>query len=272
MRFAVRATFALAIALAVGTAGALAHVPDGATSAFEAGKFTQAAILAEKDGDADALAFAAMARIADAVSREDGFCASCLLQAEAIAKAAIKRDPNLADGYVQLAVAVGFRARQMNLLDAQAEGFAEMARAALDRALELDPSNNWARASLGGWHLEIVYRAGPAFASILFGANEDDGLAHFRKALAAEPDSLLLHYHFALSILAVDPDAFRAEAAAMLTRGLSDPRADAMTRLMRPRARELQKLLAAGGDEEIERLVRRFQGYPSGVEPTVARH
>jgi hypothetical protein len=252
------------------SAGASAEVPQTAKAAYADGKFIVAASVAETEGSADALAFAARARIADAIMRED-LCLDCLVKAEATAQAAISRDPSQAEGYVQLAIAIGFRGRLVSTMDAQAEGLAEKGRAAIDRARELDPTNAWARASLGGWHLEIVHRAGSILASVLYGANEEEGLANFRTALDEDPGSLLLHYHYALSILALDEARFRDEALATLEAGMKDARADTMMAFTRKRAFALIEKLKSGRADDIERLVHHYQGYPTGTAQAGAR-
>lgn len=246
------------------------EIPGTARTAFEDGRFLLAAEIAESEGSLKSLAFAARARIADSITRTEGICHTCLVKAEATAQRAITTDycktqPDpaaLAESHVQLAIAIGFRGRLVDTIEAQSEGLAEKGRAAIDSALKLDPLNVWARASLGGWHLEIVHRGGSILASVIYGANEEEGLKNFRSALAADPGSLLLHYHYALSILALDAARFRGEALAELQAGYKDPRADALTQFTRKRTDVLMEKLKSGSIEEIETLVRRFQGYP----------
>ncbi len=247
---------------------AQAGIPQRAQQAYDDGRFILAATLSEAEGSAEALAFAARARIADAVTRDNDVCADCLSHAEQTAEAAIKLDGKVAEGYVQFAIAIGFRGRLVSTMEAQSESMAERGRAAIDKALELDPGNLWARASSGGWHLEIVHRAGPILAAILYGAHEEDGLKAFREALAADPANLIVHYHFSLSILALDVTRFRAEAAKALDDGDKDRRRDALTHLMRVRADKLRELLKTGSDDEISALVHRYQGYPP--DPTTS--
>lgn len=264
---------ALAVILicAACASGAAAQIPDRALRAFDEGQFLTAAKIAEATGDADGLAFAARALIADAVTRDHVFCLQCLLQAEATAKQAIKRDPHFAEGYIQFAIAMGFRGRLMSVSDALSEGLPEKGRDAILKALELDPSNNWARAALGGWHLEVVHRAGRVVASVVYAASEEEGVKNFRKALAVEPDSLLLHFHFALSTLAVDVEKYRAEAGRVLDEGQKDPHTDALTRQMRALADELQAALRTQNDIEVAQLVHKLQGYPDDLDPQLAK-
>lgn len=265
-----RTAISLALwALSLGAASAA--IPETAREAFADGRYLAAAKSAEAEGSADALAFAARAEIADAITRADGLCLDCLIRAEATAKRAIERDPKHAEGYVQLAITIGFRGRLVSTMEAQSEGLAEKGRAAIDSALALDPANSWARASLGGWHLEIVNRAGSILASLLYGADEDEGLSNFRKALTAEPGSMLLHYHYALSILALDAKRFKEDALAALRAGYKDPRADALTTFTRRRADALIERIGAGDIDKVTALVRRFQGYPDATEKAGGR-
>jgi hypothetical protein len=235
---------------------------------YRLGNYLAAAESAEVKGTAEALTFAARARIADAITRENGMCLSCLIKAEETAQAALtanlQSSPQVtAESYVQLAIAIGFRGRLVSTLEAQSEGLAEKGRAAIDQALELDPLNSWARASLGGWHLEIVHRAGGTLASLLYGANEEEGLKHFRAALSQDRGSLLLHYHYALSILALDPDRFRDEALLTLQANYKDANGDALTAFTRKRADHLLDVLRTGDTDAIAKLVHRYQGYPA---------
>jgi hypothetical protein len=261
----IRTIFATTLVLLTAAiAPASAEIPQTARTAYADGKFIVAATLAESEGSADALAFAARARVADAIMRED-VCLDCLTRAQTTAEMAIAQDPNQAEGYVQLAIAIGFRGRLLGTLDAQSEGLAEKGRAAIDRALELDPPNAWARASLGGWHLEIVHRAGSILASILYGANEEEGLENFRAGMAGDPGSLLLHYHYALSILALDAERFRSEALGTLQTGCKDKRTDALLAFTRKRAERLIETLKTRNLDEIAALVHHYQGYPGAA-------
>jgi len=271
MRGAARAVFVCTIWAVASAAGARAQIPAEALRVFNDGQFVKAAKIAEATGDADALAFAARARIAFAVTRNHAFCLPCLEQAEATARQAIKRDPALAEGYVQYAIAIGFRGRLMSVVDAQAEGLPEKGRDAIKTALKLDPSDNWARASLGAWHLEVVHRAGRVLGSLMYGASEEEGAKNFRQALTVERHNLILHLHFALSTLAIDVERYRAEASRALDQGLKDSRTDALTRQMRGLVEELQAGLRTLDDVAIAKLVHKLQGYPDDIETTLAK-
>jgi len=241
-------------------------MPDGAVLAYKAGRYAEAARVAEQAGTAHALAFAARALIADAITRPDGLCTDCLRQAVALARRASSLDPMNVEAHLQEAVALGFLGRSMGVFAARREGLAEKVREQLDKALAIEPGNPWARASLGAWHLEIVTHAGALLATILYGAEESDGLSLYRTALRDLPDEALLRLQFALALLALDQDERLSEAREVLQGVAAATREDAMTGFARDRARQLLAAIASKRSADIRRLVLKFQGYPS-AEP-----
>lgn len=244
---------------------ACAAIPETALRAYRTGAYERAAQVSESEGSAASFAFAAQAVIADAISRKDGFCTPCLAKAEQLAERAISLDPRLIDGYLQSAVAVGFRGRSIGLTEARAEGLAEEAKDRLDKAMAIDPTNVWARASLGAWNLEIVHHAGKILASLMYGASQNEGLALYRTALGDAPAIAVLHFHFALSILALDPDEFRAEAERELRHTLSISVDDALTKHVQSQASTMLKAMQTSSPRELEEMVKRFQGYPPDI-------
>lgn len=253
----------LALLLCALPARAGAGQPSSALAAYRLGAYEQAASISEHEGTASSFAFAAQALIADAISRKDGFCVPCLEKAEKLAERAIELDPRLIDGYLQEAVAIGFRGRSIGLGEARNQGLAEKARAILDRAMAINPNNVWARASLGAWHLEIVRHAGRILASFAYGASRDDGLNLYRAALKDAPDIAVLHFHFALSILALDPVEFRLEAERELRHTLSIQSEDALTTYIRAQAGTVLQAMQSDTSTQLEALVLKLQGYPN---------
>jgi tetratricopeptide (TPR) repeat protein len=238
-------------------------VPGVATQAYEAGRYADAARIAAAAETAPALAFAARALIADAITRPDGLCADCLRQAETLAKRASAIDPRNVEAHLQEAVALGFLGRSMGVFAARRQGLAERVREQLDKALAIDPGNPWAKASLGAWNLEIVSHAGSLLANLLYGAKESVGLELYRSALRELPEEALLHYQFALTLLALDQDGMKAEARQALERARGVSRQDALTTFTRERAAILLDAMRKDNTDELRRLVLKFQGYPA---------
>jgi len=235
-----------------------------AMAAYRSGNYEQAANISEQAGTASSYAFAAQALVADAISRKDGFCIPCLEKAERLAERAIELDPRLIDGYLQDAVAIGFRGRGVGMPAARSLGLAEKARAALDKAMAIDPTNVWARASLGAWHIEIVHHAGRILASFAYGASRDEGLTLYRSALKDAPDIAVLHFHYALSILALDQADFRQEAERELRHTMTIRTDDALTSFVRTQAEAVLGCMQSGSPADLDALVLKLQGYPAG--------
>ena len=253
---------ALALSLCALSASAGTSLPSSAMAAYRAGAYDKAATLSEDEGSATSYAFAAQSLIADAISRKDGFCVPCLEKAERLAEHAISLDPRVIDGYLQDAVAVGFRGRSIGVSAARTERLAEKARTLLDRAMAIDATNVWARASLGAWHLEIVHHAGRILASLMYDASKDEGLNLYRAALRDAPDIAVLHYHYALSILALDPQEYREEAENELKLTLAIKADDALSAYVRAKSAAVLDALQSASAPEIETLVSTLQGYP----------
>jgi len=246
----------LALAAPAGAAGT--PTP---SDVYRAGNFAAAATMAEAEPNASSLAFAARARIAEAMTQPGGFSLANLQKAEANASRALELDPDNVEAHLQAAVAIGFRGRIIGIMNARAEGLAEKAHAHLEQALRLDPGNSWALASLGAWHLEIVSHAGPILASLSYGASRNRGHALFVEALEKDPGNALLHFHFALSVLALDAQTYGEEARIALEEviGARDP--DALTRFIQLQAKALLTAMRSDTPSETKALVRRFQGY-----------
>ena len=236
-------------------------VPPDAIVAYREGNYAEAMRRAEQGSTAPALAYAARACIADAITRPDGFCMDCLKQAQSLARRSAILDPSQVEAHLQEAIALGFLGRVMGVHAARREGLAEKVRARLDTALSLDPGNPWAQASLGAWHLEIVTHAGPVLASLLYGANEKQGLGLYRNALRKAPHEPMLHYQFALALLASDDPEHEPEARQALQNVTTAPEPDALARFASTRAHTLLDTMAHARHAERQRLVKQLQGY-----------
>ena len=239
-----------------------ASVPQSAQNAYHAGAYERAVTLCDAEGSSEALAYAAQALIADAITRTGGFCEPCLRRAIAKADQAILRDPQRVDGYLQKSIAIGFRGRAIGISQARAEGLADEALALLERAVAMAPANAWAQASLGAWHLEIVQHAGPVLADLMYGASRNEGMKHYRTALTLDPHSALLQMNFALALLAMEREDMVTEARRALEIAVADESQDHLVSYTRHQARQLLQALNDRDLKTVSRLVRQFQGWP----------
>lgn len=229
---------------------------------YELGEYLAAARAAESEGGAAGLALAARAMLADATLRESP-CLICLKQAEQLARRAIKADPDYPEGYIELAAALGYEARFLGLFRAKLGRFGEQAKEAIDMALKLMPDDPWALAAAGGWNIEVVRAGGRVIGGLLYGAYFDDGVAYYRRALAADPGNSVISLQYALALTSYAFEARRIEIMAVLDATVrSDPR-DAYADAMRVRAAMLLDLLKRNKREEYLALAGRYLGIPS---------
>lgn len=238
-----RATAALAFlwAAAAGPALPQASLAD-AQGLYAAGRYEAAAEAGEASGDPAALALAARALNARTLlAGAAGADPAVVARARALAEAALAKAPGSVEGRLQRATALGFQARKLSPGAAWRQGLVQRARADIDAAIRMSPREAWGHALLGGWHLEAVRRGGPAAA--LIGASERAGRAAFARALALETDEPAAPFYFALSLLALDFEAHRAEALRLLARAQADGARGAFDRDIQARARDLAAAL-----------------------------
>lgn len=248
-------------------AGLLSSLPLGAGAAespltlFTEGRFVEAETAGAARNDADGLAIAARAALADAVMHDEP-CLDCLKQAADLARRAIATDPKRPEAHIYLAVALGYEARIIGDLAAQSRGFAREGQKELTLALDADPNDPWALAGMGSWNIEIVRGAGPALARWVFDASLETGEDLYARAFAQAPDNLVLRYQYALALAGLDLDIHRQEAQTELARTVAIAPTSAYERFVYDRAKELLDTLDRGDLAEAKRLIRRDRGDP----------
>jgi tetratricopeptide (TPR) repeat protein len=250
---------------------------EAARAAFARGDFAETAALARPLATTESLTLAARAGLA-----EGDFVAppsarrQLFLQAESDARAAIARNPQNTEGHLYLALALGFLGRMDGSIAAHFAGYAEEARAHIDRALFLDPDSAWAHALSGGWNLEIV-RDGGMVGETIYGASLDKGVAAYRRALELESGNTAIAYQYALQLLALGGAPHRAEALRALANALKPKSENAVELLARRRAQRLKLALDTHDDTALKGILRDQLGElasipaQSGLRPGAAR-
>ena len=229
---------------------------------YRAGNYEAAVAAGEAEGSGQALAVAARAVLADANLR-DVPCMPCLKRAESLARRSIALDAKHPEAFVYLAVALGYEARLVGSLRARFARYPEQAKEAIDRALGVAPNDSWSLAAAGTWNIEVVRNGGSFLARTLYGASAAVGEDYLRRAVAAEPENLVIRFQHALLLSGLDLNANRQEAAAELaTATMTEPRT-AYERALKTRAARLLDLIKANRRDEYMALVNRYQGYPS---------
>ncbi len=227
---------------------------------FASGDFPLAAEEARLTKTAEGWALAARAALvhADLVAEPQDRL-KFIEQGEEDARAAIAMAPDFAEGHLQLAVALGFKARLEGRLTAHAEGYADEARAHLEYVAVREPDNPWMHALLGGWHLEIS-EVGGFLGRTIYGAEVEEGIEAYNQALTLRPDDLVIVYQCALQLAALGDEPFKSRAMTLLQKAKLPENPDALETLTFERMRILKDALATDNDTMIDHVVRTQKG------------
>jgi hypothetical protein len=240
MRIALAALFACFALIA----SARAESP---AALYAAGDFHAAADAGDRQGDAAGKIFAARALLALAVSDFRGAeTGSWLDRAQRCAEHALAAAPDSAPARLQLAMTLGMKGRRASVKEAIKANYARRGRAMIDQALKLTPLDPWAHALLGGWNLEIVRRGG-AVGAVFMGASARNGIRAFDRARILAPDDPAIALHYALALLAIDPERYSARAGDLLAVAANAAPRDAFETNVRDAARRLAAVLSAKG-------------------------
>lgn len=240
----------LAIAALV-LAASHAYAGDDATASgpvalYQAGDWIAAEQRAATASDAASKTLAAQAVLARLMAGEmagepRGDRRDAARRAQSYARAALDIEPDYAPAHLRLAAGIGYEARYRSTVSAAMARLPQRGLSHIERALELDPGDPWGHAMLGAWHLEVARKGGEG----VFGADTGVGLAAYRRAVAMEEAEPAIPYHFALALIAADPDAHRREALELLDQALAEPAGDAFEDAAQALARTLKAAVEA---------------------------
>ncbi|KAF0179544.1 MAG: hypothetical protein IV086_16875 [Hyphomonadaceae bacterium] len=224
-----------------------------AREAYVDGAFLEAASLGEAQGQADDLALAARALLAEVVTGDPADIDVLLARAEANARRALAADRSNTEARLQLAAAIGMRGRRATIAEAMRKGYAGEGRALVRAAIVEAPREAWAHALEGGWNLEVVRRGGGVGAAY-YGASVRAGHAAFERARALAPDDAIIAYQYAVALLELDPERYGAEAARLLAAASACRPADAFETRVKAKAASVATVLSARGPDAAVRL------------------
>jgi tetratricopeptide (TPR) repeat protein len=229
-------------------------VDDQAMRAFQAGRWQDAADQAARSNSADNQAFAARALLAGALLATNSAARlPAIAQAKRYAEAALATAPRHVEGRLQLATALGLQARAGSPARAFARGLPQRVRRLLDSVARDAPSQAWAFALLGGWHLEGL-RIGGAAARAMLGCDLAQGKAAFSRAMRLDPTEASTPFYFAASLLALSPIANATEARALLAQSAACPDRDAFQTAVKARSITLGQTIDRDGPARAARL------------------
>ncbi|MEL6753620.1 MAG: hypothetical protein AAFO57_06325 [Pseudomonadota bacterium] len=224
-----------------------------ASTAFDEGRYREAARLAEETGHADSYALAARAVLAEVMCGEGDPPEEMLRRAEALAEAALADDPSHAEGRLQLAIAWSLRVRGLSRSAAWRTGLGTEARALVESVLEDDPDNAFGHGFLAVWHVEVVRRGG-SFGAAMMDASLSEGLAHYAKAAELSPGDASLHWQMARALAAHNPRRHRDRIERALAAAAAATGETALEEVMARRAAVLGEALKTLSANDVKRL------------------
>lgn len=243
MRKILLSTFAALVLAAASAADDAAR--SGPAALYEAGAWREAEQLAATASDASSRTLAAQAVLARLMAGEladesRGDKRESARRAQSHARSALDFDPDYAPAHLRLAAGIGYEARYRSAISAAMARLPQRGLEHIETALALDPTDPWAHALLGAWHLEVARKGGEG----IFGSDIETGLAAYRRAVAMEDAEPAIPYHFALALIAAEPVAYAEEASTLLDQALAEPAPDAFA--------EAAQTLAASLKAELE--------------------
>ncbi len=230
---------------------------DDVAALYIGGSFIEAARQAEAIGTADAFAYAARSLLSAATTGpRDKSVLDYVERAEQAARAAISLDPDHVEGNIQLALSLGLIGRHTGRLRAHFRGYARDGKEHLDRAFSVAPENSWVLSVLGGWHLEIVDRAGRKSAEWLYQADEQTGIDYYEAALKVDPGNIAIRHQFGLQLAALGKEEHVVRARDVLAPIEELVPSDAFSGVMAARALELLDAVRSGEKKRIKKLCK----------------
>ena len=205
-------------------AGLHAQSMADAKAAFTAGRYLDAAGLAEAVGTSAGYALAAqsLAVYGYYVAPEEDRT-GLFERAMRLGEEAVRADPGNADAYFQSAHAMGRYAQGIGTMKALREGLGGKTRAMMDAALAIDPDMVEAHVALAAWHADVVAKAGRLVARAMYGATRREAIDQFERTLELAPHSNVALLEYARRLPALDREAGRERALELLSKAVELP-------------------------------------------------
>ncbi len=187
---------------------ALAADLDDAKELYAKGEFLRASQMAATLETSAGFSFAARSLAEFASSRPRDERDELYSLCERYARKAVLLNPKNADGYFEIAVAVGQLANLRDAGYAISTGVPSQIRDNLNLTLDLNPKHWFAMVVLGRWHAEMTSRG----IGWIYGANGDRTVELLELAIKTAPKRILVRVETALAFLVLDKQKYRERA------------------------------------------------------------
>lgn len=216
--------------------GAGAQTMEEAETAYTEGRFLEAAEIGEALGTSDGYALATKSiAIHGFYLAADEEKQGLYERAMELGEMAVEADRSNPEAHYQSAHALGRYSQTIGAMTALRRGYGGRIRDLLEGTLARDSTHWEAHLALGGWHADIVDRAGRVMARVTYGANRGAATTHFERAMEMKPNSRLVMFEYALRLpLLNDREGERLQREMML-QASQLPLGDAYDRLIQER-------------------------------------
>jgi hypothetical protein len=147
------------------------------------------------------------------------------------AQAQATEQPKNANAHYLFAYAAGRYSQRISIGKALAQGYGGRIKAALERAIDLQPKHADAHVALGAFHAEIIYKVGALVGGLTYGAKRDAGESHYRTALKLAPESPIALLEMARGLRMLHGARAEKESRELIARAAEMEPRDAMEKL-----------------------------------------
>lgn len=126
--------------------------------------------------------------------------------------AQMAEEPNNPNAHYLHGYALGRYTQGVSVAKALAQGLGSKVKAALEKAIALQPAHGDACIALGAFHAEVIDKVGPLIGSMTYGAKKETSLVLFEQGLARLPHSAIALTEYAKALVILYGDAKQDEA------------------------------------------------------------
>ena len=141
------------------------------------------------------------------------------------------RSKNDSNGFYFYAYAMGRYSQGISVTEALSQGMGGKVKDALQTAIRLKPKHADAHIALGAFHAEVIDKVGAVLGGVSYGAGKDEGLRHFKTALALMPHSAVARTEFANGLVMLEGQRAMKRAEELYAEAAKCLAMDAMERL-----------------------------------------
>jgi len=199
---------------------------------FHRGDFAAAAEVGESLGLVGATLWAkAQATYAHYLETDKSAQRNLLMDVADRMDAMAKAMPGTPNAYYHRAFALGRYSQVISVAEALKQGVAGHVKTSLEAVLDREPDHADAHTALGTYHAEIIDKMGAMFGGVTYGANRDEGLAHYQRGIELAPHSISALTEYADGLLMMYGKKKVSQATELYQRAVALDPYDALSHL-----------------------------------------